>query len=106
MHTGSPFCFHLFFLSGVKFILAYNSKVCTSLQPSLYLSHIRFKVVSLFCDELLFSKANSTLHKPLLSESLREGKPKSFDDPAEEKLDKLGRLSVLALDPLRRSTGL
>ena len=69
----------------------------------MYGSHIRFNVVSMFCDELLFSKgkANSTLHISLAPESPRDGKPKSFDDPSDEKLDKVGRLIELASDPLR-----
>lgn len=75
--------------------------MCTSLELSLYVSHILFNVVSLFCGELLFSKANSTLEKSLTPESVREGNPKSFDDPMEEKLAKLGRLVELVLDPLR-----
>ena len=93
-------------LAAVKLFLAYSSKVCTYFELSLYVSHILFNVVSLFSGELLFSKANSTLHMSLLPESLRVGIPKSFDDPMEEKLDALGRLVELALDPLRRSMGL
>ena len=55
----------------------------------------------MFWDELLFSIANSTLHISLMSESSRDGNPKSLDDATEEKLDTLGPLSELALDPLR-----